>query len=237
MKKRNHVVCIRQPLTTVCVSGLLTMLLVSSASAGGIALGATRVIYPQGAREASLSLTNTSATNVFLIQSWVANADGRKSSDFILTPPLFTIKPKKENTLRIMYTGPSLPSDRESVFYLNSKAIPAVDKEALKGNTLQIATQSVIKLFVRPQNLPSTSMNAPKQLTCHLEGGRMTVKNPSPYFVTLVQFRVGDQKLPNAMVPPKSALTVDVPGHKNGSVSFQTVNDYGANTATQSCGA
>ncbi|WP_455549496.1 fimbria/pilus periplasmic chaperone [Dryocola clanedunensis] len=218
-------------------AGLLTMMLVSSASAGGIALGATRVIYPQGAREATLSLTNTSERDLYLIQSWIANADGKKSSDFVLTPPLFTMKPKKENTLRIMYTGAKLPTDRETVFYLNSKAIPSVNKEALKGNTLQIATQSVIKLFVRPQGLPSTSAEAPARLTCKVSGGRVTVNNPSPYYVTLVQFHAAGQKLPNSMVAPKSSLTVQVPGGRSGAVNFQTVNDYGANTPKQACGS
>ncbi len=233
----NRMMFCQKSIATFCSGGLLALMMVSSASAGGIALGATRVIYPQGAREASLSLTNTSTKDVYLIQSWVANFNGSKSADFVLTPPLFTMKPKKENTLRIMYTGPALPTDRESVFFLNSKAIPSVDKNSLKGNTLQIATQSVIKLFVRPKNLPSTSMDAPKSLTCRVEGGRVTVKNPSPYYVSLVQLYVGGQKLPNSMVSPKGSLTVDVPGHKNGAVSFQTVNDYGANTAKQSCGA
>ena len=129
---------------------LLTMGLATNASAGGIALGATRVIYPQGDKQVSLPVINSSADNTFLIQSWVANVEGIKSPDFILTPPLFVIHPKKENTLRIMYIGPDLPADRETVFYLNSKAIPSVDKNKLQGNTLQIATQSVIKLFIRP---------------------------------------------------------------------------------------
>jgi len=234
---RTEMPFLKKSIITLCTGALLSLGVVSCANAGGIALGATRVIYPQGAREASLSLTNTSDSNVYLIQSWIANADGSKSSDFVVTPPLFTIKPKKENTLRIIYTGPALPSDRESVFFINSKAIPSVDKNNLKGNTLQIATQSVIKLFVRPKNLPSTSADSPKQLTCHVQGGRVTLKNPSPYYVTLVQFRVGGQKLPNTMVSPKSTLTVDVPGHANGAAHFQTVNDYGANTAQQSCNA
>ncbi|SUH11200.1 fimbrial chaperone protein BcfB [Salmonella enterica subsp. enterica] len=57
-----------------------------------------------------------------------------------------------------MYVGPSLPTDRESVFYLNSKAIPSVDKNKLTGNSLQIATQSVIKLFIRPKNLAEAQL-------------------------------------------------------------------------------
>ena len=105
--------------------------IINQAHAGGIALGSTRVIYPQGSKQVSLPVINSSENNVFLIQSWVANADGSRSADFIITPPLFVIQPKKENTLRIMYIGPSLPTDRESVFYLNSKAIPSVDKTRL----------------------------------------------------------------------------------------------------------
>lgn len=71
-----------------------------------------------------------------------------------------------------MYVGPDLPVDRESVFYLNSKAIPSVEKNKLSGNTLQIATQSVIKLFIRPKKLPSLSIDAPKTLTCSVTNGK-----------------------------------------------------------------
>ncbi|MCP2006218.1 UNVERIFIED_ORG: P pilus assembly chaperone PapD [Buttiauxella agrestis ATCC 33320] len=208
---------------------------VMPAHAGGIALGATRVIYPQGEKQVSLPVTNSSESNTFLIQSWVANVDGNKSSDFVLTPPLFVMHPKKENTLRIMYVGPNLPTDRESVFYLNSKAIPSVDKNKLEGNMLQIATQSIIKLFVRPKNLSTPSIKASETLRCNVVGGKLTMTNPSPYYVSTVQLNVGGHRLPNSMVPPKGALTIDVPGGGSGKVTLQTVNDYGADTPTQTC--
>lgn len=202
------------------------------AQAGGIALGSTRVIYPQGSKQVSLPIINSSATNVFLIQSWVANADGIRSTDFILTPPLFVMQPKKENLLRIMYVGPTLPTDRESVFYLNSKAIPSVDKHKLASNTLQIATQSVIKLFIRPDNLPSSSIDAPAALRCHAEGSRLTITNSSPYYVSLVELYVGGKKLANTMAPPKGALTLNAPARR---VTFRAVNDFGATTPKQLC--
>lgn len=217
-------------------SGLLFVsAMISNANAGGIALGTTRVIYPQGDKQVSLPVINSSTNNAFLVQSWVANADQSKSSDFILTPPLFVMHPKKENTLRIMYVGPELPTDRESVFYLNSKAIPAVDKSKLQGNTLQIATQSVIKLFIRPKKLPTPSIDAPKTLRCQVANGKVTISNPSPYYVSLVKFKVGATLLQNNMVSPKNPLTVNVPGNQGGQVSFQTVNDFGATTPVQSC--
>ncbi|WP_423970198.1 hypothetical protein [Enterobacter roggenkampii] len=50
-----------------------------------------------------------------------------------------------------------------------------------------------------------------------------------------MQFFVGGTRLPNSMVAPKNTLTVDIPGGGSGSVKFQTVNDFGANTPTQIC--
>ncbi|EDV2652007.1 fimbria/pilus periplasmic chaperone, partial [Salmonella enterica subsp. diarizonae] len=177
---------------------------------------------------------NSSDSNVFLIQSWVANADGSRSTDFIVTPPLFVIQPKKENILRIMYVGPSLPTDRESVFYLNSKAIPSVDKNKLAGNSLQIATQSVIKLFIRPKNLVEVSTDAPATLRCRNAHDQLTIVNPSPYYVSLVELYSAGKKLPNTMVPPKGSITLPA---TPGQVSLRTVNDFGATTPAHVCSA
>lgn len=231
----------RKMINKSIMAGLLSAITFCSFSpavnAGGIALGATRVIYPQGDKQVSLSLSNSDPKDLFLIQTWVSDEQGKKLSDFVVTPPLFVMQPKKENILRIMYVGQdNLPQDRESVFYLNSKAIPSADKAKSGGSSLQIATQSVIKLFVRPKQLPTASVDAPKTLRCQFSAGKLTITNPSPYFVTLVQFHVGDKKLENDMVPPKSNKIIDTMG-ASGRVSFQTMNDYGAMTSKQNCGS
>ncbi|NLS52102.1 fimbria/pilus periplasmic chaperone [Hafnia alvei] len=227
----------------VKVNSLINLLLFSSISlcgssaaiAGGVGLGTTRVIYPQNSSQASLSIQNTDASKVFLIQSWVSNPDENKSADFIITPPIFVIQPKKENTMRIMFVGKKpLPTDRESLYYVNSKAIPSGKPEEGK-NTLQIATQTTIKMFVRPDNLPTPSIDAPKSLRCKLIGSNLNVKNPSPYYVTLVSLKVGNQKMPNTMVPPKSEAQVPLQGGPGGNITFQTMNDYGAMTDQQTC--
>ena len=95
----------------------------------GVALGATRVIYPAGQKQVQLAVTNNDEKSTYLIQSWVENADGAKDGRFVITPPLFVMKPQKENTLRIMYVGPNnLPADRESLYWVNVKAIPSAEK-------------------------------------------------------------------------------------------------------------
>ena len=58
---------------TCLIAGALTALfamgMAGSASAGGIALGGTRVIYPQGDKQASLAIINSSTNTTFLIQA------------------------------------------------------------------------------------------------------------------------------------------------------------------------
>lgn len=209
--------------------------LAHAADYGGIALGSTRVIYPQGSEQISLSVNNTDGKGVFLIQSWVENADSHKSSDFVVTPPLFVIKPQKENTLRVMFIGQrnALPKDRESLYWMNVKAIPAASKDSQNKNTLQIAVLNRIKMFIRPTGLAMKSADAPDHLRFHQSGTQLIVKNPTPYYITLVQLMDGAAELPATMVPPMGQSTVSVPHNAHGQITFQTVNDYGANTPKQ----
>lgn len=203
-------------------------------AAGGIGLGATRVIYPAEAKQTSLSITNSDAKERYLVNSWVENNLGAKDKRFIITPPLFVSEPKSENTLRIIYAGQPLPTDRESIFWLNVKAIPSVDKSAVENkNVLQLAILSRIKLFVRPGNLPMQPEEAVKQLRFSRSGGHLSLHNPSPYYVSTVNLKLGDEKLPNTMVAPKSVAQVAISSTTWGSITFQTVNDYGAVTPVQ----
>lgn len=214
----------------------VAMLFISTAThAGGVVLGATRIVYPQDNKQVSLAVTNTDEKAIFLIQSWVADQDGKKTSDFVVTPPLFKLMPKKENTLRIIYAGAKpLPTDRETVYYFNAKAIPSVPAAAQKSNTLQIATQSVIKLFVRPQGLPMPSVEAPASLRCKIENEMLKINNPSPYYVTMVNLQIGKKKLANVMISPKATEHVAV-GNAVGELIFQSINDYGAQTPLTTC--
>ena len=101
----------------------------SASAQAGVALGATRVIYPAGQKQVQLAVTNNDDNSTWLIQSWVENADGQRDGRFVITPPLFAMQGKKENTLRIIdATNNQLPQDRESLFWMNVKAIPSMDK-------------------------------------------------------------------------------------------------------------
>lgn len=220
------------------ITGCTILLLSLSAYAqGGISLAATRIIYNDNDKEESISITNSSEKARYLIQTWISNENGDKAKDFIITPPLFVSKPKSENTLRVMYIGDGLPKDKETVFYLHSKSIPSVNpNEIQEKNVLQIAIESVIKVFYRPSKLSGSPEKAQKNLVCKLKSGNLEINNPSPYYVSLVNVKVGEYKQKNIMVPPKETVSLLLTDKGiNGKVTFQAVSDYGANTQPLMC--
>lgn len=60
-----------------------------------VALGATRVIYPANQKQVLLPVTNNDPASVYLIQSWIENAGDQKDTQFVITPPLFSMQGKK----------------------------------------------------------------------------------------------------------------------------------------------
>ena len=221
---------------TLAASALLTACFVSvAAHAGGIVLGGTRVIYPAGQKEVSISVRNTSDSSRFMVQSWMENLHGNKASDFIVTPPLYVSNPGSENTLRLMYAGPALPSDRETLYYLTAKAIPAVDKAETSGkNVLMLSAATRIKLFVRPAGLKPSPAEAPAQLKVSRSGSQVTFKNPTPYYITITQIKAGNKAVEESvMTPPFGTEELTLPSGGAGSMSFRTINDFGGITDEQ----
>lgn len=216
---------------TLFLSILMLMNALPAQASGGIALGATRVIYPADAKQTSLALSNSNKQERYLINAWIENASGQKEKTFVITPPLFVSEPNSENTLRIIYAGPALATDRESLFYLNVKAIPSMDKKnGENNNVLQLAILSRIKLFVRPNKLETQPLQALDTLAFTRSGSAVSINNPSPYYITLVNLQMGGKKLENVMVAPKSRASVTLPAGAQGALSWQSVNDYGAIT-------
>lgn len=220
---------LRNTLLAVLMSGLY--LAPFLANAGGIMLGGTRIIYPAGKKQTTMSVRNTSEQSSFLVQSWVEDSEEKKSIDFVITPPLYVSGPGNENALRLMYSGAPPAQDRETLYYLNTKAIPSLDKKIIEGkNMLMLAAVTRIKLFLRPAGLTPTAEKAPEKLEFHRTGSLMRIENPTPYYLTLAEIKVGGKKLPNTMVSPRSITTLTLPATFIGAVTYRTINDYGAAT-------
>lgn len=195
-----------------------------------VTLGGTRLIYDASKREAAISVTNGPQAVPHLIQSWVeVDGSSTEKAPFIVTPPLFRLDAGRENTLRVIFTGESaLPDNRESVYWLNVKSIPAVEKS--DQNRLLIAVKSRIKLFYRPGSLNTeAAAEAWKKLTFSHAGGQLTITNPTPYYVSLYSLKVGSRAIKNPpMVAPFGNASVS---SLSGTVTWQAINDFGGITA------
>ncbi|MBK5071716.1 fimbria/pilus periplasmic chaperone [Budviciaceae bacterium CWB-B4] len=206
---------------------LLSGTLAQAAETGGVTVGGTRVIYNGGKKEASLGVSNTD-TNPYLIQSWAeTQTSGAEKAPFIITPPLFRLEGNQQNVLRIVRTGGSLPEDRESLYWLNVKSIPAASKNGA-ANTLQIAVKTRIKLIFRPQDLKGVPEDVTNKLIWSQQGNQLTVNNPTPFYMNFNQVKVGGREVKDVtFVAPMSQATFTAPAGASGSVTWKIISDYG----------
>ncbi len=86
------------------------------------------------------------------------------TSPLIVLPPVQRLEPGKSSQMKIeALPDVKLPQDRESLFYFNMREIPP---KSDKPNTLQIALQTKIKLFYRPEAIAPQQNSAPWQEKC-----------------------------------------------------------------------
>ncbi|UMZ14258.1 fimbria/pilus periplasmic chaperone [Pseudomonas sp. MPFS] len=210
-----------------------------------VVIGGTRVIYDERESEITLKMSNEGRAPA-LVKSWiddgqVYNTPSAIQVPFTVLPPITRIDPAKSQTLRIVYTGESLPKDRETVFWLNVLEVPpepsAKDADA---NRLQFAFRSRIKLFYRPENLSGSSADALAQLTWRLMqiDGRPAIEthNPTPFYVSLTEISVlsGTRSATfddGGMVKPGETRAFPLKGDTlpaaGARVRYTFLNDYG----------
>lgn len=210
---------------------LITSLYASVVYAGGVGLGVTRMVYSGAVSQSLLDVRNTDTESSFLIQSWVENSQGQRSSDFVITPPLFVLKPEMENAVKVMFNGRQLPQDRETLYWITVKAIPQSVKQS-NTNTLQFASASRIKLFYRPVELTKKTNNEEwKSLNGEFHDGKVKLINPTPFYITTINMKVDGKAVKPIMIPPKDAVILEESFNHARQLSYQTINDYGAWTS------
>ncbi len=219
------------PRSIAACLGLLGMLMATQAAAS-ISLNATRIVFDGDHKEANITVRN--GNQDVLIQSWVDMNDSSGSrAPFAVTPPLARVFAKEQQLLRILYEGTGMPTDRESVVWLNVQEIP---KASETENTLQLAIRQRIKIFYRPAGLTGSALQAPAQLEWSLvKHGAQTllrVKNPTLYHVSMADVKVQAQLASDStMVAPgeeKQFPLKAAPAPGPVQLTFSSINDYGA---------
>lgn len=116
------------------IAGAARLMSLPALANGCISIKGDRIVYLQPVKQKGLSVTDYFKMDYFIIRSWVEDAFGRKTSDFVVAPPLYLSGLNNENTLRLMGLGGQLPQGRESLYYFITKTIPSIDnkKKAIK---------------------------------------------------------------------------------------------------------
>lgn len=198
-----------------------------TATQAGVIVGGTRLIYKDDKKETSISVSN-SENLAYLVQSWVdaENENNTAQPPFIVTPPLFRLDENAENILRVIMVRDELPKDKESLFWLNIKSIPSVEKV---DNSLQIAIKTRIKLIYRPKGITDSLEDAAGRLEWTRQGKSLKVLNNSPYYITFYSLDVGGKKIEETtMLSPQSTTQYITPvGISGKTINWTIINDSG----------
>ncbi|MCF8583504.1 molecular chaperone [Enterobacter asburiae] len=197
--------------------------------AAGIQIGRTRIIYDAAKKEVALPLQNNDKELPWLIQSWTDTGDGKTHGPFIVTPPLFRLDPQKEQSLRITWNGTTLAGDKESLFYMNVRTVPATATDEGDKNVLRLIYKTRLKLFWRPVGLSGTPSESCKNLRFARHGQQLTVINEGAFYSVFDSLALGAHKVEKAdMVAPKSRADIPLPDNAQGtSVTWRCITDYG----------
>ncbi|TPG58868.1 fimbrial biogenesis chaperone [Ewingella americana] len=229
--------------TKVTLAALMSLLLLTNAASAAIRPALTRVVALESDKETSIKLINDDKSQDYLVQSWIEDLNGNdKNLPLVLTPPLFKIGAGREGKLRMVIIPGKLPQDRESVYWLWIQEIPPVSKS--KGNQLQVAVRTHLKIFIRPGALKEKPADTVGKLQwqASYEGGKywLVAKNPTEYSASFSELSVssGGKAQPiadkNVMVPPKGEARYLLPtgvGGKSGTVNYSVINDFGGESA------
>lgn len=214
-----------------CLTSLLSLTLSGQALAAFTVSG-TRFIYEEGRKNVPFEVTNN-ADDTYGGQVWVDNISQSEGGVYMVpTPPFFKVAPKQKQIVRIMKTDDgTLPSDRESLFWLNVQEIPP--KLKTDENALLVAVNTRVKVFYRPKSLIADRKSAEKKIQLVRRDGTTVLKNPTPYYFAIAKVRVNgnevklssaeDQNL--AIFAPMSEVTLsNIPA---GKFSVDAINDWG----------
>ncbi|WP_233098192.1 fimbrial biogenesis chaperone [Pseudomonas carnis] len=227
----------------------------------GVVIDGTRQIYPEPRREVTVRVTNDDKHAPRLVQAWLDAGDAQEAptlSDvpFVLSPPVFRLDAGKSQSMRLSYTKAPLPTDRESLFWLNVLEVPGATSEFdptledSQRNHFKFAFRIRTKVFFRPTQLPGTPEEAPGLLRWSVERGAqgsvIQVHNPSAYHVTFndIVLLMGSGpeaeklSLTEGMVEPGGTLKVPVPKAAkvipaDARVDFTYINDFGGFSSVQ----
>lgn len=198
----------------------------------GVGLGKTRIIFDGKNKSDDISIINDD-NRPYLIQAGITSMlEGEISPHFIIVPPIFRLDNKTTSSLRILIKDvDTLPEDRESLFYLNTKIIPATQKDE-ESSKLVIVTSFIIKVIYRPANINKPYDKDYEKISLENKGKQWFFNNPTPYHITLNKIIINNKPYDKSInLPPFSETDIfsetSIVDRSISQASWHIINDYG----------
>ncbi|HEB1252977.1 TPA: fimbria/pilus periplasmic chaperone [Escherichia albertii] len=217
------------------MKGLLPLLISSMIlpAHAGIVIYGTRIIYPAENKEVMVQLMNQ-GNRSSLVQAWIDDGDTSLPPEkiqvpFMLTPPVAKVGANSGQQIKIRIMPNRLPTNKESIFYLNILDIPPNSPEDEGKNALNFAMQNRIKLFYRPVGVASVNKETFKKLRVNNSSNGLVIKNDSANWVTISDVKANSVKVnyETIMIAPQESQRVDVKNHNANSWQLTIIDDHG----------
>ncbi|MDQ1215033.1 fimbria/pilus periplasmic chaperone [Pantoea anthophila] len=199
----------------------------------------SRLVFNEDSQVESLTVVN-SVRAPALVQVWTDDNDplsppDRISTPVVVIPPLFKLAPAESRSLRVMLLSrDGMPKDRERLYWLNIYQIPpnTQQQEAMEKK-LVLPLRIRLKVFVRPIGIKAPDEATGEKLIFTLNhagtpNSVLNINNPTPYYISIVDIRLGTKPLKAEMIAPFSSVAISAANAGNNRVlSWTVIDDYG----------
>ncbi|MBA7932203.1 molecular chaperone [Klebsiella sp. RHBSTW-00215] len=207
-----------------------------------VVMQGNRVIYDASKSQKPVTFTNNDSFP-YIVQTWVSAAENTTASEagespFAISPAVFKINSHQDQIISLIYTNAQKKLSKEQIFYLHFTQVPSILEDERNKNKLVLIVNSVVKIFLRPDNLPISYEQMLDfinyKITNDSRGCSLIISNQSPYYLNSISltttFGSANKEIPMQMIAPNS--TFSLPTNCNNtqvqkSISVSYINDYG----------
>lgn len=177
------------------------LMLAMDAARADLSVNTTRLVYQESGPPSLMRVRNVGGAPS-LVQVWIDNGRNdvpleKLQSPFVVSTPLFRLSQggSRDIVMRGVATQ-ALPTDRESLFWLNILDVPATERNV---SMMDIAIRIRMKIFYRPHGLAGEPGQVVQKLHWRIHKGaggmNLLASNPTPYHINLRGVKLNGREL------------------------------------------
>ncbi|MEQ4986603.1 molecular chaperone [Proteus sp. fly-1089] len=196
-----------------------------------IEINKDKFIFIESKNQEIIEIKNNTNSEYF-IQSWISYYDENNDDElpFMITPPLFKIEKDENYSLKIFKIDEIKEKDRETIYRINIKRIPVLSDSDENENLLHISMNSIYNLIYRPISIEENAKDAYNKIEfLKNKNNEFIIKNPTPYFITLLNVSCNDVLLINKSktIPPFKEYNTKNKIKKDGLIKWKIIDQFG----------